>query len=103
MRPSSGLRNPEMIANSVVLPAPFGPISAVMRCAVTANEAALTARKPPKRFEIFSMLNSASAMAQARRPKQTPAFRHHRCRKTGDAARRQTDDAHQKYAVNHEI
>ena len=31
MRPSLGGRKPVMMANSVVLPAPFGPISAVMR------------------------------------------------------------------------
>src|SRR6266850_1155665 len=39
MRPWLGGTNPVTIENSVVLPAPFGPISAVMRPACAVNEA----------------------------------------------------------------
>ena len=39
MRPSLGAMKPVMMANSVVLPAPFGPISAVMRPASAVNDA----------------------------------------------------------------
>ena len=62
-RPSLGLRKPEMRENSVVLPAPLGPISAVMRPSGAASEAALTASRPPKRRETRSTTRSGSAMA----------------------------------------
>src|SRR5215471_9078035 len=52
-----------MIENSVVLPAPLGPISAVMLCASTSREAESTARSPPKRCETWSTRSSASATA----------------------------------------
>ena len=52
-----------MIENNVVLPAPFGPINAVIWPAATRNDAPSTASKPPKRFETFSTLRSASAIA----------------------------------------
>ena len=49
-----------MIANSVVLPAPLGPISPVMRPAGAASEAASSASSPPKRFDTRSTANSGS-------------------------------------------
>ena len=52
-----------MTANSVVLPAPLGPISAVMRPSVADSETLLTASKPPKRRETRSTDSSGSAMA----------------------------------------
>jgi hypothetical protein len=54
MRPAVGGRKPETTANSVVLPAPFGPISAVMRPVSAVNDALSTASNPPKRFDTFS-------------------------------------------------
>ena len=51
-----------MIANSVVLPAPLGPISPVMRPTGAASEAASSASRPPKRLETRSTVSSASAM-----------------------------------------
>src|SRR5262249_31687402 len=89
MRPSLGARKPAIIANSVVLPAPFGPISAVMRPASAASETRLTASRPPKRFETFSTPSSGSAMAA---PQQA-----------GDAVRRKGDDDDQHTTVNHKI
>src|SRR5580693_1466717 len=94
MCPSSGRKNPETMENKVVLPAPFGPIKAVMRPGMTSNDARSTARNPPKRFEIFSTPSSASAMTALRRPTgQQP----------GDAARRQSDDGDQDNTINHQI
>ena len=55
-----------MIANSVVLPAPFGPISAVMRPASAVNDALSTASRPPKRLETFSTRSRGSATAALR-------------------------------------
>ena len=49
-----------MIANSVVLPAPLGPISAVMRPAGAASEAASSASSPPKRFDTRSTASRGS-------------------------------------------
>ena len=54
-----------MIENKVVLPAPFGPISAVMRPGKAANEALFTASRPPKRLETFSTWSKASATVAA--------------------------------------
>src|SRR5215475_10582248 len=66
MRPSLGGRNPLMMENSVVLPAPLGPISAVIRPASTASEALSTARRPPKRLNTRSTRSSGSAMGALR-------------------------------------
>jgi hypothetical protein len=41
-------RKPAMHANSVVLPAPLGPISATMRPSSTFSDASSTALRPPK-------------------------------------------------------
>src|SRR5262245_40598581 len=96
-----------MIANSVVLPAPFGPISAVMRPVSAVNEAWSTARSPPKRLETCSTRSSMSAMAvlrglrrcSARLPKALTQVRHD----AGDAARRKRDHHDQHAAVDDEI
>src|SRR5215472_14297568 len=66
MRPSPGGRNPLMMENSVVLPAPLGPISAVIRPAATASETSSTARRPPKRLNTRSARMSGSAMGALR-------------------------------------
>src|SRR5580704_10281302 len=103
MRPSSGRKNPETIENSVVLPAPFGPIRAVMRPGMTSNETLSTARKPPKRFEIVSIRSSASAMVLIRRRAGPKPSRRPSGQQSGDAARRQADDGDQDDAVDHKI
>src|SRR2546430_15705004 len=65
-----------MMENSVVMPAPWGPISAVIRPASTASETLSTARRPPKRLNTRSTRSSGSAMSalQDRRPqtRKTP-------------------------------
>src|SRR3954470_9414703 len=48
-RPAVGACSPVMTLNSVVLPAPFGPIKPVTVPACTLNVAELTAVTPPKR------------------------------------------------------
>src|ERR1019366_6345340 len=60
--PSLGRWKPEMMANSVVLPAPLGPINPVMQPASTVSEAAFTASKPPKRQDTRSTDNRGSTM-----------------------------------------
>ena len=45
---------PESTLNSVVLPAPFGPISAVIDPRSTASETSFTATRPLKRFVTLS-------------------------------------------------
>src|SRR5690348_11819437 len=101
--PVLGRRKPEMSANNVVLPAPLGPISAVMRPCGALSDTSLTASRPPKRRETRSTRNSGSAMAGLRQRRRT-----HRAmaplRKPADQpARRKPDDQHQDAAVNHEV
>src|SRR5229473_975865 len=107
MRPSLGCAKPAMIENSVVLPAPFGPISAVMRPACARNDARSSASKPPKRFDTCSTRNSGSTMAAAQR------WRRHRLegqetvpqveKNSSDAARRERDDQDEDAPVDDEI
>ena len=91
---ASACRKPEMSANSVVLPAPLGPISAVMRPASAVNEASLTARRPPKRRETFSTRSSS-----CRAPLPAP----HAANSAGDAARHEHHDQNQHAAVDHDV
>src|SRR5947199_2782086 len=65
MRPASGAISPASWAMSVVLPAPFGPITACSSPFGTASEIASDAITPPKRLLTPSISNSASAMAAA--------------------------------------
>src|SRR3974390_236662 len=51
------------MANSVVLPAPFGPINPVIRPTATVSETAFTASKPPKRQDTRSTDSRGSAMS----------------------------------------
>src|SRR5476649_258639 len=100
MRPSLGGRKPEMIENKVVLPAPFGPISAVMRPGKAANDAWFTASRPPKRLETFSTWSRASAKVRLRwrRFSGQPAIQ--TGEDAGDALRREGDDEDQHAAVD---
>src|SRR5436309_13852708 len=51
-----------MMENSVVLPAPFGPISAVIRPTSTASETGATASSPPKRLHTCWRQSNGLAM-----------------------------------------
>src|SRR6266849_8448014 len=104
MRPWLGGRNPLMMENSVVLPAPLGPMSAVMRPASTASEALSTASRPPKRLHIFSMRSSGSGIGALRR-RRAPAreARAQVGRQARNPARGEGHDQDQHTAVNHEI
>src|SRR5437016_13039862 len=48
--PKSGTRNPEIRLNKVVLPAPLGPINAVIRLSRAASQTSVTAERPPNRL-----------------------------------------------------
>src|SRR5262245_55565755 len=61
MRPASGRRKPLTTLNSVVLPAPLGPISAVTVPACTSKPAPSTARRPPKRRRTSSTTSRPSS------------------------------------------
>src|ERR1700728_1818197 len=66
MRPSSGAISPVNCPISVVLPAPFGPISACSSPRGTASEMPAEASTPPKRLIKTSISRIASATARAR-------------------------------------
>src|SRR5262245_20416289 len=103
MRPAVGGRNPETTANSVVLPAPFGPIRAVMRPASAVNEALSTASSPPKRFDTLSTRRSSAMAAPRCHVVHAAEQVADAVRETCDAARRERDDEHQHAAVNDEV
>src|SRR6516164_1955075 len=56
-----------MQLNTVVLPAPLGPISAVMPARPTVNDRSLTATRPPKRMLRWSTRSSGGEPARALR------------------------------------
>src|SRR5262245_59417671 len=60
MVPLSGRYTPAIMLNSVVLPAPFGPITANIAAFGTANVTSDTACKPLKFFETRDTSSSAS-------------------------------------------
>src|SRR4029079_5292336 len=93
---------PVIVANSVVLPAPLGPIRAVMLPVAATNDALSTARRPPKCFETFSTRSNGSAMASLRLwlASEAPAQRGDQ---PGDAARREGHHRDEHASVNDEI
>src|SRR5262249_61981161 len=107
MWPWLGARLPAMIENSVVLPAPFGPIGAVILPACALRDARSGATKPPKRLDTPSTRSSGSAMAalQGRRcgslgRQESPAqIEQH----AGDAARRHRHDQDEHASVDHQV
>src|SRR5260370_36591661 len=107
MRPSLGGAKPAMIENSVVLPAPLGPISAVMRPAGARNDARSRASRPPKRFDTCSTRNICSAMAVAHRCRCCPPEGQETVpqveKNTSDAARRERDDQDEDAPIDDEI
>src|SRR5262245_66649519 len=107
MRPPLGGAKPATIENSVVLPAPFGPISAVMRPAGARNDVRSRASKPPNRFDTCSTRNSGSTMAAAQRCRRQPPERQETLpqveKNSANAARRERDDQDEDAAIDDEI
>src|SRR5690242_20915104 len=102
MRPSVGRRKPVIAANSVVLPAPFGPISAVMRPVAAVKDARSMARRPPKFFETFSTRSRGSAMAALRHWLAAESLAQ-RGDNAGDSSGRESHHDNQHTSVNDEI
>ena len=69
-----------MIANRVVLPAPFGPTSATIWPSSAKNEAWSSASNPPKRREMFCTRSSSATgrsvfgAKRARKAEKIPAM-----------------------------
>src|SRR4029077_13943365 len=100
--------NPEMIEKSVVLPAPLGPMSAVICPSEAVIDAASTATNPPNRHVTRSTASKGSAMAclPGRRGGWPGAAHQHlaRLREAADqATRREPDHQHQYTAIYNEI
>src|SRR3982751_5297169 len=66
MRPESGWWKPAMAANSVVLPAPLGPIRPTISPWRTSSEAVSTALRPPNALESSRTSSMAAAPQEAR-------------------------------------
>src|SRR5919109_4109893 len=66
MVPESVERPPETWPMSVVLPAPFGPMSAWISPPRTASVTSLVATTPPKRLQTFSSSSIAPARDKSR-------------------------------------
>src|SRR5262249_35576648 len=105
-RPEVGRKKPAIMAKSVVLPAPLGPMRAVMRPASASKETWSTARRPPKSLETCSTRSSGSGTGRlpwrlgapgSRRP--PPQIGEH----AHDATRREGDDEDEYAAVDDEI
>src|SRR5258708_39173375 len=96
-----------MIENSVVLPAPFGPMSAVMRPWSAANDARSSASNPPKRFDTCSTRNRGSTMAAPQRCRysgpESQDVLAQIGQNAGDPARRHCNDQNEYASVDHEI
>src|ERR1700682_6301292 len=107
MRPSLAGREPLMIENSVVLPAPFGPISAVMRPASAANDARAAGSRPPKSLDTCSTRSRGSAIALLHRLRCSDSLGSTApaqvVEDAGDAARRERHDQNQNAAINDEV
>ena len=65
IRPSVGRYSPVSMLNSVVFPAPFGPISDTIECCGTSNETSLTATSPPNAFVTCSARRTLTAAGGA--------------------------------------
>src|SRR5665213_243795 len=65
MVPASGRNSPAIWATSVVLPAPFGPITAWTSLSATSSARWSVATRPPKRFTSPAMARIGSATAGA--------------------------------------
>src|SRR3569623_1208671 len=95
------LMKPEIRPNSVVLPAPFGPINPVMRPASAAIVTPLTASSPPNRRVTPSPARSGSASRRLPPAKrEAPALP---AEEADQAARREGDDQHEHAAIDDEV
>src|SRR4029077_9777371 len=104
MWPAVGVKNPLIIANKVVLPAPFGPISAVIHPDWTLSETLSTASKPPKRLLTPATRSSGSAMGLLRlQGFHGDETLPHLAAQPGNAARGESHDQDEDAAVNDEI
>src|SRR5256885_12226254 len=65
MVPASGRRSPASSAMSVVLPAPFGPMTAWVSPSGTARSTPSVARRPPNLFASPRIARSGSATARS--------------------------------------
>src|SRR5262252_9912301 len=93
-----------MTENSVVFPAPLGPISAVMRPASTASDTSSRAIKPPKPLDTRSTRSNGSAMgAPRRRRSQTHHVQTQIAQEPGNSVGREGHDHDQHAAVNREV
>src|SRR5260370_6427906 len=88
--PSFGWRNPLTKLNTVVFPAPFGPITKTISPSFIVNDTFFTAASPPKRLETFrSSRIGVILLTPSRRPGAVqipPARRYPRRNITGPCA-----------------
>src|SRR5690348_15512873 len=91
MRPASGASRPEIWLISVVLPAPFGPITACSSPGRTSSVTSSVTRRPPKFLARFSMRRTASATEHPPQPGEQP----------DQPAAREHRDQHQDRAEDH--
>src|SRR5215510_5850098 len=104
MRPALGGWKPLMMENSVVLPAPFGPIRAVMWPASMASETSSTASSPPKRLPTRSSRSSGSAMRLLHCRRAPPRHTSARVREqAGNPAWREGHDQNEHAAEDDEV
>src|SRR5262249_27856712 len=94
--PTSVARNPEMRWNSVVLPAPFGPMSPTISPGATSKLTPETACSPPKRLRTPTTSRSAMSGGRATARPRAPESR-------VDALGQEQDDADEEQAVDHEV
>src|SRR3974390_119474 len=96
-----------MIEKRVGFPAPFGPMSAVMRPKSATRDARSSASNPPKRLDTCSTRSSGSTIEALRRCRNGgPAGQDAVAQigeNSGDPARRDRNDQNENAAVNHEI
>src|SRR5579862_9887891 len=92
------------MANKVVLPAPLGPIRAVMRTASTSSETLSTASNPPKRLLTPSTRSSGSAMGLFRlQGFHGGEMLPHLATQPGNAARGESHNENEDAAVDDEV
>src|SRR5436305_7147320 len=92
MRPASGASMPEIWLISVVLPAPFGPITACSSPGRTSSVTSSVTRRPPKFLARLSMRKTASTTVSA--TDHSPQLGD----ETDQAAAREQRDQHQQGA-----
>src|SRR5262249_2648166 len=93
----SGVRKPEIRWNSVVFPAPFGPMSPTISPGATSKLAPATAWRPPKRLRTST--TSSRATSAARGPPARPQALEIRVRPLG----KEQHHPDQECAVDHEM